>query len=103
MACDILSPSQVSSVDRLNGSLSLVRNGIFPQHTPSNAEELSNPRGSWVDVREVASAQVEAIENERAGGERFIVSVGPWSVQDIREYDSHSVSFNDRSYFIGGI
>ncbi|KAJ7597563.1 D-lactaldehyde dehydrogenase [Mycena floridula] len=37
---------------------------------------------SWVDVRDLAEAHVLALEKESAGGERFIVSAGPFIWQD---------------------
>lgn len=36
----------------------------------------------WADVRDVATALVRALEKPEAGGERFIISAGPWKWQD---------------------
>ncbi|KAF8526820.1 hypothetical protein JB92DRAFT_3108057 [Gautieria morchelliformis] len=43
----------------------------------------STPGGNWVDVRDVATAHVNAIVTEAAGGERFIVASGPYTNQGI--------------------
>jgi hypothetical protein len=38
----------------------------------------------WVDVRDLARAQVLALVTASAGGERIIISAGPWVWQDWR-------------------
>ena len=50
-----------------------------------SSEELDAPMGDWVDVRDAAAVHLAAMENEAAGGERFLASAGPWSIQEIRE------------------
>ncbi|KAK7471936.1 hypothetical protein VKT23_000042 [Stygiomarasmius scandens] len=43
----------------------------------------ANKAGStWVDVRDLAEAHVRALEREEAGGERIIVSAGPFKYQE---------------------
>lgn len=39
-----------------------------------------------VDVRDVAMAHVLALEIEEAGGERFVVSNGPFTYAELREF-----------------
>lgn len=36
----------------------------------------------WVDVRDLAEAHTLSLQREAAGGERIIVSGGPWKWQD---------------------
>lgn len=40
---------------------------------------------TWVDVRDVAEGLAAAAEKEEAGGERIVVSHGPWNGEDICE------------------
>ena len=40
---------------------------------------------TWIDVRDVAEALIIAAEKELAGGERIIISCGPWKGQDLGE------------------
>ena len=47
-------------------------------------EELAQSSGCWVDVRDVAMAHTNAIKVEKAGGRRFIVSAGEFTMQDAR-------------------
>lgn len=42
-------------------------------------EQLATFHDSWVDVRDVADAHVNALERPEAGGQRFIVSAGEFS------------------------
>lgn len=46
-------------------------------------------RMTWIDVRDVAEALIVVAEKEKAGGERIIISQGPWKGQDLREYPSN--------------
>lgn len=48
--------------------------------------DLPGPGGNWVDVREVALAHVKALTLPEAGGERFLVSAGPFATQDLTEW-----------------
>jgi hypothetical protein len=34
------------------------------------------PGGTWVDVRDLGEFHVQSLSNEKAGGERFLVSAG---------------------------
>ncbi|KAG9310433.1 hypothetical protein JVU11DRAFT_9573 [Chiua virens] len=43
---------------------------------------LANTGTCWIDVRDLAEAHALALEQEAAGGERFIVSAGLWKWQD---------------------
>ncbi|GJE86762.1 NAD dependent epimerase/dehydratase family protein [Phanerochaete sordida] len=45
-------------------------------------EQLTTISGAWVDVRDVATAHVRALQKEAAGGERIITSAGSWVWQD---------------------
>jgi hypothetical protein len=46
-------------------------------------ETAAGYAGNWVDVRDVAVAHSHALSVNEAGGERFLVSAGPFSWQDI--------------------
>ncbi|KAI6044391.1 hypothetical protein EDC04DRAFT_2938172 [Pisolithus marmoratus] len=43
---------------------------------------LSNTFSTWVDVRDLAEGHRRALEKQEAGGERIIISAGPWRWQD---------------------
>ncbi|KAI0078018.1 NAD(P)-binding protein [Panus rudis PR-1116 ss-1] len=45
-------------------------------------EPHTNQGGSWVDVRDVAEAHVLSLQNEAAGGNRFIVNSGLYKGRD---------------------
>ncbi|KAI6167371.1 hypothetical protein EDD17DRAFT_1468946 [Pisolithus thermaeus] len=45
-------------------------------------QSLSNTLYTWVDVRDVGEGQRRALETPEAGGERIIISAGPWRWQD---------------------
>ena len=47
-----------------------------------DAATLSMLGGSWVDVRDLARAHVLAALKAEAGNDRFIVSAGPYFLQD---------------------
>ncbi|KAF8305134.1 putative D-lactaldehyde dehydrogenase [Clavulina sp. PMI_390] len=76
---------EVSSPDKLNTS-SAFFNGWISELPPK--EQVISPFLNLVDVRDVALAHVLAMKNPNSGGERFIVSNGPFCVQDI--YDALS-------------
>jgi len=44
---------------------------------------LAKSTGSWVDVRDVAKIHVAALQNENAGGQRYLASNGAFAWQDI--------------------
>jgi len=73
----------VPSADKLNISI-----GFFHKYTtkcdpPISKEELSAGGRNWCDVRDVALCQVLALEKPEAGNERYIVSSGPFTWQDV--------------------
>ncbi|KAH8110863.1 NAD-binding protein [Phellopilus nigrolimitatus] len=71
---------EVSSPAALNSSVALFYEAILTQKkTP---EELAEMQGSWVDVRDVALGHVRALEVPEVGGQRFILSAGPFIWQD---------------------
>ncbi|THG95051.1 hypothetical protein EW026_g6529 [Hermanssonia centrifuga] len=43
---------------------------------------LATIGSAWIDVRDLAQAHVLGIQKENAGGNRIIVSAGPWKWQD---------------------
>ncbi|KIO32641.1 hypothetical protein M407DRAFT_100661 [Tulasnella calospora MUT 4182] len=75
---------EVASVDQLNTSIA-----NFHRHTsnktnpPLTEEQRKESLGNWCDVRDVAFVHVEALSLPTAGGERFIVGSGGFTVQDI--------------------
>jgi hypothetical protein len=64
---------EANSLEESNSSLIYWYKAVFGQ-LPD--EELVNSGGGWVDVRDLASAHVAALEKEEAGGQRIIVSAG---------------------------
>jgi len=46
-------------------------------------EELAAGAGCWVDVRDVAQAHLRGIQVEEAAGSRYIISAGPFTMQDL--------------------
>ena len=52
----------------------------------STIEGLAPINCDWVDVRDVALGHVRTLEVPEAGGERFILSSGPFIWQDWRTY-----------------
>ena len=49
------------------------------------ASSRMSPRALYVDVRDIAQAHTQAIQTPAAGGERFIISAGPYKWQDFGE------------------
>ncbi|KAF8343828.1 NAD(P)-binding protein [Cantharellus anzutake] len=74
---------ELSGPSSLNTSIDLFRKVAF--ESTNERTRLLSANGSWVDVRNVADAHAESLVLEEAGGERFIVSVGPYSWQDFCE------------------
>ncbi|TFK45972.1 D-lactaldehyde dehydrogenase [Heliocybe sulcata] len=74
---------EFKSFDDLNGS-----SKIFVSHvkTPRDISKLNDYVCDFVDVRDVARAVVLAFKCEAAGGERFILSAGAYSFQNL--YDA---------------
>lgn len=80
---------EMKSVDALNQSNALFLDAVVKKSAPSK-EESGKPVGNFVDVRTVARAHVLALSQDVAGGERFIVSQGAFSWQDICASSSSS-------------
>lgn len=53
---------------------------------PPIQAHLPGVSGNLADVRDVALAHALALESDKAGGERFIVSNGPFAWQQISQY-----------------
>ncbi|KAI0056654.1 D-lactaldehyde dehydrogenase [Artomyces pyxidatus] len=73
--------NHVSSLRALNASNQELYDTLV--EGAKDAESLANTGTSWVDVRDVARAHVLAGEKDDAGGERIIVSAGPFYWQEI--------------------
>ncbi|KZT51575.1 D-lactaldehyde dehydrogenase [Calocera cornea HHB12733] len=50
------------------------------------ANQVGQFAGFWIDVRDVATAHLLALQKEKAGGERILVAAGAFAWQDV--YDS---------------
>lgn len=50
---------------------------------PTSPSTLTTASNCWVDVRDIAEAEVRAAEREACGGERIVVSGGEYWWQDI--------------------
>ncbi|PBK74752.1 NAD(P)-binding protein [Armillaria solidipes] len=72
---------EVTTVDSLNSSSRFWHNAIVKEDFDGYSS-LTTPGHGWVDVRDVATAHVRAMEVPSAGGERIIVSAGSWVWQD---------------------
>ncbi|KAI0691864.1 NAD(P)-binding protein [Cytidiella melzeri] len=66
----------VPSVDKLNTSLAGVFNAVVKGGL--SEKDLTTPKGSWVDVRDVAEAHVRSFQTEAAGGERITLTSSPF-------------------------
>jgi nucleoside-diphosphate-sugar epimerase len=74
---------QMKDIDALNQSNALLRKALRSPN-PEPGEFL----GNFIDVRTVAEAHVKAVQVPEAGGNRFIISAGPFSWQDACRYFS---------------
>ncbi|KAJ7731808.1 NAD-P-binding protein [Mycena maculata] len=72
---------EVSTPDGLNASAHLMYEALTKPGVAAGAGGAC-----WVDVRDLALAHVRALQKEAAGAERIIVSAGPFSWQDWREW-----------------
>ncbi|THH17591.1 hypothetical protein EW146_g3264 [Bondarzewia mesenterica] len=72
---------EVQSLSSLNTSMQEFFNAVV-KGTKDN-KTLQTVGSAWVDVRDLGLAQVLAGEKEEAGGERIIVSAGPYYWQEI--------------------
>lgn len=71
---------EVSSPDALNESMQEWYDAVVKSAHP--VKDLSEIGSEWVDVRDLAEAHTLSLQREAAGGERIIVSGGPWKWQD---------------------
>jgi len=71
---------QVEAPEQLNTSVANFWAYVTGKKTD---DDLTTPAGNWVDVRDVALAHYLALTLPEAGGNRFIVSNGPFCGQDI--------------------
>ncbi|KAG8993541.1 methylglyoxal reductase (NADPH-dependent) gre2 [Tulasnella sp. 427] len=75
---------EVASVDQLNTSVAgFHRYTSNKTDPPLSDEQLKESYGNWCDVRDVAFVHSQALALPTAGGERFIVGSGGFTVQDI--------------------
>lgn len=87
---------EVTSADQLNTSIA-----NFHRYTskktdpPLTDEQLKESYGNWCDVRDVAFVHVQALALPSAGGERFIVGSGGFTVQDILDALNASGEYPD--------
>ncbi|KAF7437550.1 methylglyoxal reductase (NADPH-dependent) gre2 [Pleurotus ostreatus] len=75
----------VASCDTLNTSSSDLLKVLPTPSTSLSAmsSETLTPTGScWIDVRDLAEGHAKALEVPDAGGERIIISAGPYVWQD---------------------
>jgi len=71
---------EVPNVESLNTS---VDNFYQVLKGAKTDEQLATSSGCWVDVRDLAEAHVRAIQVEEAGGSRYVLSAGPFTMQDL--------------------
>ncbi|KAF9647543.1 NAD(P)-binding protein [Thelephora ganbajun] len=72
---------EVDKLENLNTSSQLWYEQVVKN--TSNSPDLGKSVGSYVDVRDVALANVLAVEKEAAGGERILVPAAPFTWQDM--------------------
>ncbi|KZO99091.1 NAD(P)-binding protein [Calocera viscosa TUFC12733] len=78
---------EVRSRSDLTEAISILQAGLDNEWP---AEQRYSHFSNWADARDIALAHVRAMEKEEAAGERFLISSGAFSLQDI--YDAlHSV------------
>ncbi|KZT54480.1 NAD(P)-binding protein [Calocera cornea HHB12733] len=79
---------EVRSRSDLTEAISILQVGLDNEWPP---EQRYSHFSNWADVRDIALAHVRAMEKEQAAGQRFLISSGAFSLQDI--YDAlHSVT-----------
>jgi len=71
---------QCDSPEKLNTS---VKN--FYDVYKNGCQDLPRPGGNACDVRDVAEAHIKALQVPEAGGNRFIISIGPFCYQDFTD------------------
>lgn len=70
---------EVNSLSSLNESLRQLYDTIFDEST---SEARHKEASAWVDVRDIAEAHVRALKEEKAGGERIIISANSFLWQE---------------------
>lgn len=73
---------ECSTPESLNTSAALFYTIVLNSSSTPNRSTLLTPANNWVDVRNVADAHAEAIIRDNAGGERFLISNGPYTWQE---------------------
>lgn len=81
----LLRPSFLSQTTSDISSLNATSADFYRYVTNPKISTPGGFSGNMVDVRDVALAHVLAIETEKAGGERIIVSNGPFTWESFRE------------------
>lgn len=77
---------EVASAEAINTSIGYFKTIIVdPAGASTPKDVLITSPGSWVDVRDVATAHAVSLSNPNAGGERFITSGGGFTWQGISE------------------
>ncbi|KAL5483361.1 hypothetical protein ACEPAI_8592 [Sanghuangporus weigelae] len=88
----------LAAIRTSSGRMSLFYKALFSKSMAK--EELKNMQGEWIDVRDVAEGHVRALEVSQAGGERFILSSGPWIWQDWLD-TANQLNISDADFPIG--
>ena len=73
---------QIKDISGINTSIGAFFQSISDPSVYKDKAATTARRLNFVDVRDVSEAHIRALEVERAGGERFIISNGPYSFQD---------------------
>ncbi|KAI0077589.1 NAD-P-binding protein [Panus rudis PR-1116 ss-1] len=71
---------EVSEPSALNTSMNMWY--FFVLKGAADKDTLANFGADWVDVRDLGNASTVVLKKEEVGGQRFIVSAGPWKWQD---------------------
>jgi len=71
---------EVSSLSKLNASTQNFYNAFIGKEKPSAGVWI------WVDVRNLAQAHVAAIESPAAAGQRYLISEGCFSPQEVTDF-----------------
>ncbi|KZP04929.1 hypothetical protein FIBSPDRAFT_940735 [Athelia psychrophila] len=72
----------VLKVEDLNTSTADWYNTALTKEPTTNAPATLTAGSSWIDVRDLGAAHVAALATPQAGGERLIISAGPFVWQD---------------------
>lgn len=88
---------EIAKLDDLNTSSELWYTHVIK--STGSDPDLSKSAGSYVDVRDVALANVLAAENEAAGGQRILVSTG--RQRHHRAPSQSLISFRSSVYLAG--